>query len=139
MTPETIARLRAESLSATLTATRHRRFRRRAVPVLITILAGGITSALLLPVRHTPAPVVMTASVAPPIPAVQHNFEIIHSAPGLVSRVTTRESSATLVRFSTDSTGRVPRIDAEGLSSYFPDRGTAIIKRQGEVARFVVF
>ncbi len=131
MTPETIARLRAASLSATLTAARGRRFRRRAGLVALTAVALASGALFHLP-RPAPAP---AFTAAPPTP---RTVRVIHTAPGTLAKITTAESVRP-VRFSTDRARRTERLDTEGLARCFPDKGFAVIRAEGELAKIVIF
>jgi hypothetical protein len=137
MNPDTIALLRAESLAATLTAARDRRFRRRAGIIAFTAIALAVVTLSILP-RRTPAPAPMAAAQPVAAPVVARSILVIHTAPGAVAKITTRKT-ATPVRFSTDPASRVERIDNAGLARCFPDKGIAVIQSEGGLAKVVVF
>ena len=130
MTPDTIARLRAESLAATLTAARGRR-RRHTGLVALSVMAVAAVAVFHLP-RRAPAPAFAASAPAP------RPVQVIHTAPGTLTKITTRETTRA-VRFSTDRDRHVERLDMEGLARCFPDKGLAVIRAEGELAKVVIF
>ena len=132
MNPDTIALLRAESLAATLAATRSRRVRRRAGRLALAAVVCAVTALSILP-RRAPVPAISAA------PLVPREIRIIPTPPVVFARITTRTTGSTLVRFTTAPATRVERIDTSGLAHCFPDKGIAVIHAEGELAKVVVF
>ncbi len=137
MNPDTITRLRAESLAATLSAARDRRVRQRTGAFALTVIAIGVIIFSVLP-RRTPEPGFIARSQPAAIPALPQTVNVVHTESGALARITTQET-ATLVRVSTVPANRVERIDNAGLAGCFPDKGIAVIQVAGEAAKVVFF
>jgi hypothetical protein len=136
MNPDLIARLRTESLAATLTAARSRRLRRRTGAAAFAVFVAAVVAFSIFPRHHPPSvAIAVTKPAAAPVPLP--DAHIIRTALAPVARISPRETS--LVRFSTDPASRVERIDNAGLASCFPDKGIAVIQPEGELAQVVFF
>lgn len=68
----------------------------------------------------------------------RHPVQVIHTAPGTLTKITTRETTRT-VRFSTVRGRRVERLDMAGLARCFPTQSLAVIRAEGELAKVVIF
>ena len=137
MNPDTIARLRTDSLAATLTAARSRRVRRRTGVLALTALAVLIVPLSIAPWRAPkPGYISMSRPTSPLV--IPRDVHIIHTSPIAVPRIAVRQPGS-LVRFSTEPASRVERIDNAGLVRCFPDHGVAVIRPEGELAKVVIF
>ena len=137
MTPDTIARLRTDSLAATLTAARRRRVRRRAA-VLVPAAIAFLIVLLTIVTRQPPAPALVATSRPASAPVIPPDIHLIRTPPVAVPRVAAHPPG-TLVRFSTEPSSRVERIDNAGLVRCFPGHGVAVIRPEGELAKVVIF
>lgn len=136
MNTDTAARLRAESLAATLSAARGRRVRRRVGRIALAAIVLAVATLSLLP-RRPPAPAFIAVAPSVVAPVVAHDSHIVRTPSVAVARIDSR--ARTLVRFSTEPAHRVERIDTADLTRAFPDRGIAVIHLQGEPAKIVFF
>lgn len=142
MNAKAIAQLRADSLSATLSAARQRRVRRHGVAVLGGVAALIAIAIAVLPMRKPTRTFISnstgaTAEIEMALPKAESRV-LIRTSPRSVVRIST-VADISHIRVTTAAEMSVERIDRTDLRAWFPEQGIAFIGEETGPPRFVVF